>query len=118
MSDLYRIDNELAEMLAQDEGPSLGAYVRRLIQVGVLVPVEPCEQNALMYWSVPKIGDAFGFASTAIGAAHSGFEKEELHKNTDLMMARVGSWASARQIALNLNFLSPKHSRTALAFLP
>ena len=37
---LYRIDEELAEMLARDEGPSLGAIIRRGIQVGVLVPVE------------------------------------------------------------------------------
>ena len=39
---LYRIDEELAEMLARDEGPSLGAIIRRGIQVGVLVPVPPC----------------------------------------------------------------------------
>ena len=37
---LYQIDEELAEMLARDEGPSLGAIIRRGIQVGVLVPVE------------------------------------------------------------------------------
>ena len=38
---VYRIDEELAEMLERDEGPSLGAIIRRGIQVGVLVPVEP-----------------------------------------------------------------------------
>ena len=44
---LYRIDEELAEMLARDEGPSLGAIIRRGIQVGVLVPVEPDETGAI-----------------------------------------------------------------------
>lgn len=51
---LYQIDDELAEMLAQDEGPSLGAYVRRLIQVGVLVPVEPDPEDVVTEYLVKR----------------------------------------------------------------
>ena len=48
MSDLYRLDDGILEMLAQDEAPPIGNIVRNLMQVGALVPVEIDYEAAVM----------------------------------------------------------------------